>query len=50
VALQIASAREQRSIVNMIGVLIRDHCARNGIAIPERNGRSDGNGESAKCG
>ena len=28
--------REHRSIANMVEVLIREHCARNGIAIPEQ--------------
>jgi len=27
--------QEHRSIANMVEVLIRDHCGRNGIAIPE---------------
>lgn len=33
-ALRAAANREHRSIANMVEVLIRDHCARNGIAIP----------------
>ena len=34
-ALRTAAAREHRSIVNMVEVLIRDYCGRNGIAIPD---------------
>ena len=32
-ALRLAADLEHRSIANMVEVLIRDHCARNGIAI-----------------
>ena len=32
-ALRTAADREHRSIANMVEVLVRDHCARNGIAI-----------------
>lgn len=35
-ALRTAANREHRSIANMVEVLIRDHCARHGIAIPEQ--------------
>ncbi|MBK8131498.1 MAG: hypothetical protein IPK48_01645 [Gammaproteobacteria bacterium] len=35
-ALRTAALREHRSIANMIAVMIRDHCARNGITIPEQ--------------
>ncbi len=35
-ALRTAAAREHRSIANMVEVLIRDWCGRNGIAIPEQ--------------
>jgi hypothetical protein len=35
-ALRTAAAREHRSIANMIEVMIRDHCGRNGITIPEQ--------------
>lgn len=35
-ALRIAAAREHRSIANMVEVLIRDHCGRNGISIPQQ--------------
>jgi hypothetical protein len=34
-ALGDGSAQEHRSIANMVEVLIRDHCARNGIAIAD---------------
>jgi hypothetical protein len=35
-ALCIAAEREHRSIANMVEVLIRDYCVRNGITIPEQ--------------
>jgi len=35
-ALRAAATREHRSIANMVEVLIRDYCRRNGIAIPEQ--------------
>jgi len=35
-ALRTAAAREHRSIANMVEVMIRDHCGRQGIAIPEQ--------------
>lgn len=35
-ALRTAAEREHRSIANMVGVLIRDYCGRNGITIPEQ--------------
>ena len=34
-ALRTAAEREHRSIANMVEVMIRDHCSRNGIAIPK---------------
>ena len=34
-ALRTAAAREHRSIANMVEMLIRDYCGRNGIAIEE---------------
>lgn len=40
-ALRTAATREHRSIANMVEVLIRDYCGRNGIAIPENNERPD---------
>ena len=35
-ALRTAAAHEHRSIANMVEVLIRDYCGRNGINIPEQ--------------
>lgn len=35
-ALRTAAAREHRSIANMVEVLIREYCGRNGITIPEQ--------------
>ena len=35
-ALRTAANREHRSIANMVEVLIRDYCGRNGISIPEQ--------------
>ena len=35
-ALRTAAAREHRSIANMVEVLIRDYCGRNGITIPQQ--------------
>ena len=35
-AARIAALREHRSIANLMEVLIRDHCAANGIPIPEQ--------------
>jgi hypothetical protein len=40
-ALRAASEREHRSIANMVGVLIRDWCGRNGIAIPKQGALFD---------
>ena len=34
-ALRAAAAHEHRSIANMVEVLIRDYCGRNGIAIED---------------
>ncbi len=34
-ALRTVAHREDRSIANMVAVMIRDYCGRNGIAIPE---------------
>ena len=34
-ALRIAAERDHRSIANMVEVLIRDHCRRQGIGIPD---------------
>ena len=35
-ALRTAADREHRSIANMVGVLIRDYCGRNGITTQEQ--------------
>ena len=40
-ALRTAAVREHRSIANMVEVLIRDWCGRNGIAIPEQGSPFD---------
>lgn len=42
-ALRTAAAREHRSIANMVEVLIRDYCGRNGIAIPDQGALFDDN-------
>ena len=36
-ALRDAGGREHRSVANMIEMLIRQHCQREGIPIPEQN-------------
>ena len=35
-ALRVAALQEHRSIANMVEVIIREHCANNGISIPEQ--------------
>lgn len=40
-ALRTAADREHRSIANMVEVLIRGYCERNGIAIPEQQALFD---------
>ena len=40
--LRTAAAREHRSIANMVEVLIRQYCGRNGISIPEQGDLLDG--------
>ena len=35
--LRAAAVQEHRSIANMIAVMIRDYCGRNGVAIPEQS-------------
>lgn len=47
-ALRTAAAREHRSIANMVEVLIRDYCGRNGIAIPEQDDLFDNGPKPAK--
>ncbi|MBX9812319.1 MAG: hypothetical protein K2Y16_12015 [Burkholderiales bacterium] len=49
-ALRTAAAREHRSIANMVEVLIRDYCERNGIAIPEQDDSFDVSRNPAKGG
>jgi hypothetical protein len=44
-ALRTAAAREHRSIANMVEVLIRDYCGRNGIAIPDQGDPPSGEKE-----
>jgi len=46
-ALRTAAAREHRSIANMVEVLIRDHCGRHGIVIPEQGRLFDDSGKPA---
>jgi len=36
-ALRAAAEREYRSIANMVEVMIRDYCARNGVVIADEN-------------
>jgi hypothetical protein len=45
-ALRAAAVREHRSIANMVEVLIRDWCGRNGIAIPGQDDLFDGGPKS----
>ncbi len=47
-ALRGAAAREHRSIANMVEVLIRDWCGRNGIVIPEQDDLFDNAPKSTK--
>ncbi len=42
-AVREAAAREHRSVANMVEVLIRRHCDREGIAIPEPSDELLGN-------
>jgi hypothetical protein len=49
-ALRTAAAREHRSIANMVEVLIRDYCGRNGIAIPDQGSLFDDGQTPAKDG
>ena len=35
-ALRLAAAKEHRSIANLIEVLVREHCERVGVHIPEQ--------------
>lgn len=47
-ALRIAAAQDHRSIANMVEVMIRDYCGRNGIAIPEQNDLFEDTGNQPK--
>ena len=40
-ALRAAATCEHRSVANMVEVLIREYCARSGIAIAEKNSPAD---------
>ena len=40
-AVRIAALREHRSIANMVEMLIREHCEKVGISIPEQATLSD---------
>ena len=46
--LRAAADREHRSIANMVEVLIRDYCGRNGIAISEQGALVQGVPKRAK--
>lgn len=35
-AARIAADRDHRSVANLVEILIRQHCAENGIAVPEQ--------------
>ena len=39
--LRIAAEKERRSLANMLEVMIRDYCERNGVAIPEQQALFD---------
>jgi len=49
-ALRTAAEREHRSIANMVEVLIRDYCGRNGVAIPTPGARDPGRKKAATGG
>ncbi len=40
-AIRIAAKKEHRSIANMVEILIREHCERAGISIPEQQNLFD---------
>ncbi|MEX2481271.1 MAG: hypothetical protein WD928_10450 [Gammaproteobacteria bacterium] len=44
-ALRLAAANDHRSIANLIEVLVRQHCATAGIAIPEQGRLFEEDGE-----
>lgn len=41
-ALRTIAEQEHRSIANMVEVMIRDYCGRNGVAIPDQGGNKTG--------
>jgi hypothetical protein len=43
-ALRSAAEREHRSIANMVEVMIRDYCGRNGVTIPQPSITLNGKG------
>jgi hypothetical protein len=45
-ALRAAAEQEHRSIANMVAVMIRDYCGRNGVAIAEPAARNIGRRKS----
>jgi len=47
-ALRMAADREHRSIANMVEVLIRDYCGRNGVTIPKQGVLFDGGQKPGK--
>lgn len=49
-ALRTAADREHRSIANMVEVLIRDYCGRNGITILDQGTPFDGHQKPVKRG
>jgi len=46
-ALRAAAEKEHRSIANMVAVIIRDYCGRNGVAIGKPGARNIGRRNSA---
>lgn len=48
--LKALAAREHRSIANMVEVLIRDYCGRNGISISEQGSLPNESKEPARRG
>jgi hypothetical protein len=49
-ALRAAAHQEHRSIANMVEVMIRNHCEKNGISIPEQGALFEDSGKSRKSG
>jgi len=49
-ALRTAAQQEHRSIANMVEVLIRDYCGRNGIAIAKQGSLFDDSQQPVKRG